>query len=688
MSDSLLTLLEIMDQVVQEEEAGASGGGAPTEQELWDAISPFLKTEAGKYYKTRVGESGKLLSPPKDPKQIQSTKDALNRLMVFINNNGNAGPESFNYGFGLLNYLLKDNKEGAASIVEKIAKWILKLNKYYLENPKDQKVSEYIFSYLHKAELVPRDSAQHSNKYLLKALHEYFQQNTTFNLIYKGDNNYLGLNNFLEALKKGRGIVSGKDVFSPTQTDNPASISDSIVILDDEDYEEAYRRIKKGDYEVLVSFLKTVLNKNSSDYIKQIHKEKTSNMLSKAMEHILKDYKKSKDLIAFFKSKERMINNLNANPAKIYWRTIRDKFKEEFNKKYKSYQDSVKSSESGKTFTNPRLSPVIIGNQKDFELVIDNFFGNVPSSDLVGRINTLTEKMQIFQLNGEDLQQKINEIGTREFMNRVLMMEYFIKMSKGFTAGSAGLLFEYFLAMVVGGDVVGHRKDAVDFEFKKNRTKHLGSAKLVGQISNLALKQSVKSFETHKDKEITYVIGIKLLSEKHFSEKTPLDIEKIDIYLLKVKFEGKQSKEKGYKINIINGDTEQEREDLWHQGKEQEVGEKGYFSFAKVVNAMKPVGTMQIMTTTEERIQGFRQRVQKAVSGDAKEILNYVSKLFDNIREADEKSRTYTSTGKTKDGNAALQALTAAQTNLRQIGDYDFKDKKDEYDKLPKPDNS
>lgn len=296
--------------------------------------------------------------------------------------------------------------------------------------------------------------------------------------------------------------------------------------------------------------------------------------------------------------------------------------------------------------------------------------------------------MQIFQLKGEELQQKINEIGTREFMNRVLMMEYFIKMSKGFTAGSAGLLFEYFLAMVVGGTVIGHRKDAVDFEFKQNRKNNFGSAKLVGEISNLGLKQSVKSFENHKGKEITYVVGIKGLSEKHFSEKSALDIEKIDIYLFKVVFSGNKTSRGSYSITVINGDSEQERDDLWFSGEGREIGEGGYFSFAKVLNVMQPVGTMQIMTTTEEGIQGFRQRVQKAVSGDAKQILNYVSKLFDNIREADEKSRTYTSTGKAKDGNDAFQALTAAQMNLKQIGDYDFKDKKDEYDKLSEPDNS
>ena len=55
MSDSLLTLLEIMDQVVQEEEeAGASGGG---DQAITNMTEEELKTELIDYITNLINET-------------------------------------------------------------------------------------------------------------------------------------------------------------------------------------------------------------------------------------------------------------------------------------------------------------------------------------------------------------------------------------------------------------------------------------------------------------------------------------------------------------------------------------------------------------------------------------------------------------------------------------------------------
>ena len=160
----------------------------------------------------------------------------------------------------------------------------------------------------------------------------------------------------------------------------------------------------------------------------------------------------------------------------------------------------------------------------------------------------------------------------------------------------------------------------------------------------------------------------------------PLEIESVDIYKLEVLYEGNEKEIK------VNGEN---RKNIWKAAKKSENPEdsKGTFDFGKVIvkDKLKPIGTLQIMTTTEEGIKGFRQRAQAAVTGDTKKILDLVEQLFKNLRLADEKSRIYTSSGAVSDGTEALKALTDSQTNLRQIGDYAFTDKKDEYDKLPEP---
>ena len=288
-------------------------------------------------------------------------------------------------------------------------------------------------------------------------------------------------------------------------------------------------------------------------------------------------------------------------------------------------------------------------------------------------------------------------------------MEYFIEMSKGFRRETAGLLFEHFLAKVFGGAVVGQKNNAVDFVVGSGKNKVLGSSKLISKSAGRTiLPQAVGEFYNNIDEKIIYLIGVKSASPTRISKQAvdPLEIEKVDIYKFEVVFSGKkggkdkQGRQK-YQIGVKTNDNEEMKftDKLWAPPKSSKVrggkdseggdrGSKGYFNFGKLLTNMQPIGTLQIMTTTEEGIKGFRQLVREKATGDTKKILDLVEQLFKNLRLADEKSRIYTSSGAISDGTEALKALTDSQTNLRQIGDYAFTDKKDEYDKLPEPNDT
>jgi hypothetical protein len=694
MSDSLLNLLEVLNEVLEEQKLQEqASGGAPTEDELWDIVSNGLAN----YLKTKL--------PPENGETNQDKKAIEAKL---------TNPEErFYYAFGLLEWRLRNEEQKPTQTVENVAKWLVGLNNYYLKQPKDSgqvlgNQNEQIFNAIRAGKTlspfeVPAGRGVRYYYTLNKLLFGFITKFLVFDkygLNFKKVGERYSeqqLKDFLENLQNGLGIISGGAAFGTAQQrhTDPSVIAQSKYFLDDKDYKVGYENILNGDYNTLNTFVNSISSNNLPAPLKKRHADRTISMITKAFEVLIDDERNGIPIVKWGIQKIKQKDKDTYTSVSPEIEKIIEDFVENFMKKTYSYQDRLKSAGSGKTFTEPRIASLKTNNYKDFDTVVENFFGDKKNSSFEDKIDILIEKMSIFE--STNLKQEIEKLSTvKEFVNRVLLMEYFIEMSKGFEAKTAGTLFEYFLAKVFGGKVVGARGDAVDFLINDGKEKTLGSAKLISVTSGadpesriFKVQQAVSGFLEHTGQTIVYLIGAKRPSSDKIltNAVAPLEIERVDIFKLEVLYEGN---EKEIKVNGKN------RKNIWKTKKKDdeetnsEKDSKGIFDLGKVIvkDKLKPIGTLQIMTTTEEGIKGFRQRAQAAVTGDTKKILDLVAELFKNLRLADEKSRIYTSSGDVSDGTDALNALTDSQTNLRQIGDYAFTDKKDEYDKLPEPNDT
>ncbi len=702
MSDSLLNLLEVLNEVLEEQGLQEQeSGGAPTEQELWDIVSPglldyitghyeetnqILKMNPGEERKARAKAAGR--SP-----NINRIKGYGQKLKVF-----KEGLEGKNliYAYPLIeNQLFNgENTDTNLQKILKVGAWLIRLNEYYNKSDKDTKLPinpEAITSIYKPEKSNPLkgkgDNAKNINIATILTTNEKSPLRK-IGIVGSADNTRPNptLATFLASLSEGRGFLLSRTALGTDQK-NLAALEEPKHFLDKFDYEKALNMILSGDVKqakesltILSNSLSKIDQSKYPDFDYAAHKKKVISIIKKGFSNAIKNREYSLNLLkALTKTyKDNKTRKKKETQHTAEFLELVDSFIKKV-ESLENYGEKLKGAQSGETFTDPNISPFKISQTKDFDIIIKQFFGADIGTNLEQKFNMLFKKMQIFTLPKEQLKNQINQIGVKDFMNRVLLMEYFIKITKGFSSMSSGLLFEYFLAKLFNGEVVGMRGDAVDFTTPDGNK---GSAKLFSPSTLRKQRQAIASFQPHKGKEITYVLGNKVASQDKITgteqATEPLEIEKVDIYTSIVRFDGEKTEDGNYILNVIEKDG----------GTRPIQSSKASFNLQTLIQEKNYVGTLQIMTTTEDGIIGFRQRVKKAVSGDTKKILDLVEQLFKNLRLADEKSRIYTSSGDVSDGTDALKALTNSQTNLRKIGDYAFKDKEDEYDKLPDPNDA
>ena len=102
---------------------------------------------------------------------------------------------------------------------------------------------------------------------------------------------------------------------------------------------------------------------------------------------------------------------------------------------------------------------------------------------------------------------KIKDLDPRDFLAQVMLMDYFAEISKSFDAGSGAYLFEWFLAMLAGGQVTGKETGpgggmgAVDFKWEGGK----GSAKYYATKSDI--KQAASGFNFGET--VYYIVALK-----------------------------------------------------------------------------------------------------------------------------------------------------------------------------------
>jgi hypothetical protein len=645
MSNSLLTLLEIMDQVVQEEEeAGASGGDAPTEQELWDAISPGLLDLAVEKLKM----SGRNLSKYK--------LELITKEMASKN---------IGIPFRILNEFLRKNNEDTLTSKEKelinkkveyIADWLVRLNYFHLENP------DAGYAFANQPEVIQK--LQSSEQYWDRSPPKPAATDLLKNLIQNKFENISKIdvskqrsvsvfNRVLSNLENGIGvIVTKKMITTKGGKKSPADLAESFNILDKFDYIKLSQELKNKQSQIefyLNNFIELakIQNDRIPTPLKPFHTKFLIKYLSEAFNHMFE----SEDLEYFKIFKYLKSSGLSDLPE-----VLSTFFNRQFQKFSEKYKDILQKGGSGETFTSPESINRKTLNDEAVQAIVKEIFKDFNDNSIQGRIEHLTKKMDIFKSKDISSEMEKQNINSLDFINRVLMMEYFIKFSKDFSSVEAGILFEYFLAALFGGTATGERGDAVDFEVQSGGEIKLGSAKFISPetASKKYFNQAISGFEQFKGKTITYIVGIKKPSDISFSLNYPssLDLQEVDIYSFNARYEGEK--------NLYINNEKKPMEGLIYDDS---------FSFMPLYKnkKMKKIGTLQIMSTTEEGIQGFRQLVLKSVNEDTKNLLQTIQELFDHIKDADTKARKYVSSGNRFDGFDAQTALRAADGTISEL---------------------
>jgi hypothetical protein len=303
--------------------------------------------------------------------------------------------------------------------------------------------------------------------------------------------------------------------------------------------------------------------------------------------------------------------------------------------------------------------------------------------------------MSIFFKDFDELENELTDMGAVDFMNRVLLMDYFVEFSKGFTNTIAGTLFEYFLAGLFNGEVVGQRKEVTDFIVGKKKY----SAKFVAE--KISITQALSKFKDEEGDTITYIVAKKYKSYK--AKKRPKrrakgeykfgveEIHDVDLYTFNIKylngdFYVNDSDEKSNLVTISQKSSyasDNENED-------KEDKDARLVSMDRILSQLEPFSQIRIMSTDKDTIKAYRETLEEKLKGSRdklikqkKNILEMVQDIFDNIKEGESSARKYVSDGKKENGVNAMKKLTKSQISMRLLNKASK-----EYEDLSKPNDT
>jgi hypothetical protein len=270
--------------------------------------------------------------------------------------------------------------------------------------------------------------------------------------------------------------------------------------------------------------------------------------------------------------------------------------------------------------------------------------------------------MSIFLKDPKEFQKELSGIGVLDFMNRVLLMDYFVEFSKGFTNVTAGVLFEYFLAGLFNGEVVGHLQGVTDFKVGKE----LYSAKFIAPETTLKQKLSRFQAKEAKGKTITFIVGKKLKSYKARNKKKGdkeyqfgvEEIHDVKLYKFQIKYTNGDffvdgGNESAKKLNLVS------------------INSKNEVVMDEIISQLKPFTQIRIMSTDKDTIKTYREALKEKLKGSTEElieqkknILNIVQAIFDNLKEGESSARKYVSSGDKEQGVRATKKLDVSKKGI------------------------
>jgi len=307
---------------------------------------------------------------------------------------------------------------------------------------------------------------------------------------------------------------------------------------------------------------------------------------------------------------------------------------------------------SSRGIDSPSIQSARLPTQlKDFNKIIEKVFGSESGSteDIIKkRIKQFTEFSEQYTRTG-NIDANLEKKSITKFISELLLLSLFNEMNKSFQREEGRYLFEYFLALLIGGKPVGPEGGAVDFELDGQK----GSAKYLK--TGEGATQAIKGFE--KNIPVTYVVAQRASPTEESPRAQELlfvDISAFDVVM-------KDGEKFTYKSidEAASGNLD--------------IVEKK----VKLDNALRDetyLGTITLATMSEGQYKGLRDILGEKLNDQEnkaiqlkKQVLDTVTMIFDNLKEAETKARMYVSTGKEDDGMDAITKLDESKGQLKSL---------------------
>jgi len=759
MSDSLLNLLEILDEVVAEQESvnmwGQTKAGKLKREEFYqqrfDILTAAINNESGE----ETPPDSLIGNGEQQVFEILS-KSCYKYLYYFLNRNKESNQsivlkkaalakvdsliislrsKNLKAAIGIINHQINGSSRTPPELAESARKSVLQLSSLFnkinmnnLGDNKKQKISHKIVDSMVSCFNINQFDVENKQFKLIYPISvaDYIISESDWVTGIAAQTGKAKLSEFaalLGSLSKGTGWLRGSQTAqgaarrAAAQGKVAAKIATSKSALDPRDILQFVKQAKSGDFSYLESFLLATNSFQEGSYYQKKYIELLRTALSQIFEHYINDENlflrnRRQVLEAIFQIvdvRERsMGKNKQYKKGEPYYphfidlgMEIHANLKGSLGDKYDDYIKDVRSS-LGTSVSSPSIKTSGGTLSKGFSDTLDIFFGD--ATGFAERLKIFNKKMSVFALprrkfqklvqtpplpysiygaSGDEKrrQEELGHIDTLDLMNRIFMMDYFVEFSKGFSAPIAGLMFEYFLAGLVGGKVVGQRGDVVDFQVGDS----LGSAKFISSLKNAV--QSVQSFQVEEamGKKVTYVVGLKKASEFKIEDAAvaPLEIQEVDIYTFDIIH-------KGELVFSVDGGEDEDLNDSERENKNLLYSNPGKIYLTNIMKNKPPVVTLKIMSTDTNGIKTYRQTLDALLDDSEdkviqmkRKILNKVEEIFDNIKGGESDARNYAQTGDKQKGQSAMKQLYDSREAISSLSGISAI-----YDKLPEPNDT
>ena len=308
-------------------------------------------------------------------------------------------------------------------------------------------------------------------------------------------------------------------------------------------------------------------------------------------------------------------------------------------------------SNAGMQDSTPTMSPALKNVFDTIGLYDDTLFGRIK------KISDFSDNL-IKASTDSTAADTLRSKGLLEFTRYVMVLDYLNTISKNVDAGAGAYLFETFLAALAGGNVAGKEQTGggkmggADFTFGNNPYAR-GSSKYLKSTS--AASQAASGFE--KREFVHYVVAIKVLDQGKAPKESSIDVEQIlgfNIYypileVVKPKKQFQLYKAVGKGVEAV-GDA------IKTTDRVTLPRTNDYF-----------IGQLKLVSVNGQKFRDVLDKAVNQIGGEFETAFKEFQSAFDSVAEAKESVGLYSTSGKQKDGDKAIEDLIAYKAALKSV---------------------